>query len=242
MHLRRILKSQKAQIDQATNPVSGMTLTAFLVLIIIAMVVSTSSLFGQEPDEVLLAEFRWDFVPLFESVANGSSAGDYEVVEYLALGPNQIIAIFSENENPKGLHDFCQANEWFKKPDVCGNNICVCLCSEKDSCKRPFECFPIKNSRYSDVRVSPSFDANFGFKKDILGDDVLIYGDCDGPGGEPFGSRGLLIEGKGTTIHISDEICRTNKGTCTVLGIGQACANGVMNYACPHTRPICCAD
>lgn len=245
MTFRRVLRSKKGVEEESYKAMGGAVLGIFIAIAIISMIMGGGKIWAAEPDDVRLKDFKRDFVPLFESVVNGSSYDtrtreSYEVVEYLTIGPDQIIAVFGSNLNP--LKDLCQRNENFEKPKECGKNVCVCLCSEKDSCKRPFECFPIKNANPQIIVADSNFDANLGDSYIFGGNYPLIYGDCDGAGGEPLGSRDILIEIVGNThVIISDNTCRKNGGICMNLPVNSTCVGGKnLSFKCPHDRSTCC--
>jgi hypothetical protein len=240
MPFKRLLRSKKGIEEEGYRPILKLLPGILVVIAIIGMVTWGGSLVAQEPGGETLKDFKNDFVPAFESVVNGSR--DYIIVERMFLKTDQIIAVFSSGRVP--LKDTCQINEDFKKPAQCGDSVCACLCSEGDSCERPFDCFQIKNAKKSLVLADSSFDANLG---DVSGggNHVLIYGDCDGAGGEPLGIRDILIETKprDNVVFISDKTCRHNRGVCMVIPEGKTCPQGMYvskEFKCPHETPTCC--
>ncbi|MBN2112171.1 hypothetical protein JW707_03675 [Candidatus Woesearchaeota archaeon] len=259
MTFQRFLRSKKGVEEEGMKPVMGMVLGVIVVIAIIMMVVGGGSLLASEPGGETLRTFRDDFVPALESVVNGSSYDpktkeSYEVVPHLYIKDDQIIAVFSAGRG--SLFDTCMLNEEVKKPAECGDSICACICSEKDLCARPYDCFqltttthktsPVLSIMVSWVFADKDFDANLGDKAGG-GEDVLIYGDCDGAGGEPLGIRDILIEKNPTNgiVYISDKTCRKAGYQCRQsYNDSNPCHNDIemKGYRCPHTSPVCCSS
>jgi hypothetical protein len=243
MHSKIFLRNRKAQEYTETGTVGrSLLIGGILVLAIVGVMLRSSKIHAAEAGQDTVASFTEFAKELFE-VANGTK--DYAVVSRMSIKDDYVIAVFSEGASGKALADTCQRNEYFERPDdECGNFMCACICSEDDSCKNPYDC-EIIEGKIGAVYADPDFDANLGGKRVPEGHDVIIYGDCDGWGGEPLRVRSILIENKGNSILISDNACgNPGKGfgcynkECSKMG---GFTRELPEYKCPDKRnPFCC--
>ena len=252
MHFRIFLRNKKAQeggtgtTEESGNAARSSVIGFLMAVIVIYVGYQVMSPFvAHAGGEMAKPE---DFMEGFLAVANGSK--NYTILEQFGMKEEQLMAVFGSGApgtKSSGVYDTCQSNEWFYKPeDACGGSDlpCICICNQDDACKSPHDCKVAKNAVFGRIYADADFDANLGDETGP-GEYPLIYGNCDGWGGEPVKIRNIIIEsvgkpGEGGYIFITDRVCG-NKGTgicsqkkCSEIKMRES------TYKCPLDRPYCC--
>ncbi|MEM2121897.1 MAG: hypothetical protein QXU20_04545 [Candidatus Woesearchaeota archaeon] len=137
------------------------------VIIIVALVSILSLLiYPLLPGNKTKFTVSQSFQRLFNTLDNNLLNDGDNATEFFSLIDNFILVGFGK----KGFNDFvrfdCGGKKRIDKPNICGDNACICVCKKKNDCEDFHDCKILKDD-IENIIVTKKIDYNRGTQIDV---------------------------------------------------------------------------